>query len=401
MEEPDSKEQILEREMAEKGVMAQYETAFAYGIYHDVLIWESDIIRNQMLSRAMKLLAERHITKVPKEGKYKDCVVVETDSKDVREGEDSVKVFIRSNGVATYIAKDLAFHMWKLGMLTAEFKYKQFIMQPNGKPAYSSSKSGETFDFGGADIAINIIGSSQQYLQNVLKEVFKTISGQDNRIVHISYGEISMKGGTLSGREGGWLGEERNYTADDLLREMTKKTLEIVRNSEKIKEKANEKEIAQKIALSAIKFEFLRIDPEKKVVFDWDNALDLNTNSGPYCMYMYARASRILEKAELGSKGPKLNAADYKKIERNYDFELIKLIGSAQERVEKACREYRPNVIAEYLIELSLLFSKFYEHMPVLKGEESKAVRVAIVFATRQVIYNMLNLLGIQTVENM
>lgn len=401
MEDTKSKESAQIREISEKSVMAQYQTAFDYGIYHDVMIWESDIVRNDLLSKAMALLEDKRITKVPTEGKYKGCVVVETDSKDVREGEENIKVFIRSNGVATYIAKDLAFHMWKLGMLKAEFRYTQFAIQPNGKSVFSSSKSGDILEFGGADIAINIIGSAQQYPQNVLKEVFKAISGKDGRIIHVSYGEVSMKEGTLSGREGGWIGEERNYTADDLLKEMNQKTLEVVKNSEKIKDKANEAEIARKVALSAIKFEFLRIDPDKKVMFDWDSALDLNANSGPYCMYMYARASRILEKAELGPEGPALKAGDYAKIGRSYDFELIRLLGMAGEKVEKACREYRPNVIADYLIDLSQLFSSFYENMPVLKGEGSKAVRVAIVFATKQVIYNMLTQLGIQTAENM
>lgn len=400
MEEMGSKEQREEREMAEKVVRAQYETAFSYGIYHDVLIWESDIVRNQLLKNAMDLLAERGITKVPGEGKYAGCVVVETKSKYVKE-EENVKVFIRNNGVATYIAKDLAFHMWKLGMLSADFRYTRFAMQPDGKTVYTSSKEGESIDFGNSDLAVNIIGSAQQYPQNVLKEVFEAVNGKGSRIVHVAYGEVSMKEGTLSGRKGGWIGEERNYTADDLLREMNKKTLGVVRKSEKIKEKRNEKEIARRIALSAIKFEFLRVDPEKKIVFDWESALDLNANSGPYCMYMYARASRILEKAGPGSKKPRLKAEDCGGIGRSYDFELIKLIGRAQEITEKACREYRPSVIAEYLMELSQIFGKFYEHMPVLKSEDSKTVRIAMVMAARQVIYNMLSLLGIQTVESM
>ncbi len=400
MEEIGSNEQKEERGIAERGVKGQYETAFSYGIYHDVMVWESDIVRNQLLARAMEILAQKNITKVPKEGKYAGCVVVETKAKHTREGEESVKVLIRSNGVATYVAKDIAFHMWKLGMIESTFKYSQFMMQPNGKPVYSSSEKGQAMEFGDADMALNVIGSAQQYPQNVLKEVFETIGGK-SRIVHVSYGEVSVKGGTLSGREGGWMGEERSYTADDLLRQMNNRTLEIVRGSEKIADKKNEKEIARKIALSAIKFEFLRIDPDKKVVFEWEKALDLNSNSGPYCMYMYARASRILERAGLNGKKIKPAPGDYEKITRGQDFELIKYIGQMQETIEKAGREYRPNVIAEYLMEISLLFSRFYESMPVLKGEEAKNVRLAIVMAARQAIFNMLGLLNIQTVESM
>ena len=401
MEEKESKESKEVRKIAERSVRAQYETAFSYGIYHDVMVWESDILSNELLKRAMELLAKKKISKMPKEGKYEGCTVIETNDAD--ENGEKVKVFIRSNGVATYIAKDFAFHLWKFGLLGAGFKYSKFMEQPDGSALYSTSKEGEKLDFGGVGIVVNIIGSEQRYPQGVLREVLKSMgmAKEAESLVHIAYGEVGVKDGTLSGRTGGWLGEGRNLTADDLLKEMQKKTLEIVKNSEKIKEHANEEEIAKKVALSAIKFEFLRITPEKKVTFEWEKALDLSANSGPYCMYMYARASRILEKSGSQQGNLKLKEPDYERITRGPDFELIKLIGSAQERLEKACAEYRPDMLADYLIELSLRFSSFYEKMPVLKGEESKAIRIGIVLATRQVLYNMMSLLGIQTVEQM
>lgn len=404
MEQTESEEARFAREISEKSVKAQYQTAFSYGIYHDVMIWESDIVRNKLLEKAMKLLEQKKVSRVPDEGKYKGCVVVDVAGKENEsDEEEGVKVFIRSNGVATYIAKDFAYHLWKFGILRADFKYKEFVVQPNGKPLYSSAKSGKSMDFGSADMAVNIIGSKQKYPQAILKEVLKALgyNEESEKMIHLAYGEVDIKEGSLSGRSGAWLGSEKNYTADDLLREMSQKTLDVMKKAEKVIETADENKTATKIALSAIKFEYLRIDPEKKVVFEWEKALDLNSNSGPYCLYMYARASRILEKAGLDAKKLKLKKDDYKKIEHSYDFELIKLIGSAQEIVEKACKELRPNVVAEYLIDISLAFGKFYEQMPVLKAEDSKEVRLAIVTATRQVIFNMLALLGIEALESM
>lgn len=402
MEKIGSEEEKHCREVSEMSVKGQYQTAFDYGIYHDVMVWESDIVKSKLLDSAMDLLKKKNIARIQKDGKFAGCLVVDVD-KGAKSEDENIKVFIRSNGVATYIAKDFAFHTWKLGLLDPKFKYTEFVSQPNNTVVYSTSPDGKSMDFGGVDIAVNIIGSEQSYPQAVIKQVFKAMGHEEKseNIIHVAYGEVGMKEGSLSGRSGDWMGKDRNYTADDLLREMKEKTLEVIKNSEKVKDKTKEKEISEKIALAAIKFEFLRVDPEKKVTFEWDKALDLNLNSGPYAMYMYARASRIIEKAAVGFGKLKLNDKNYSMIERDYDFELVKMLGSAQDIIEKACREYRPNVIAEYLIDLSLLFGKFYEHMPVLTSDESKSIRLAIVMATRQVIYNMLDLLGIEAVESM
>ncbi len=394
MENSASDEAKKARKMAEECVKAQYETAFAYGIYHDVMVWESDVVRERLLLSAIALLRENDLARMADDGEYKGCLVTDVG------GGDKAKVLLRSNGVPTYLAKDIAFHMWKLGILHSNFRFAGFIAQPNGKEVYSTAENGREMEFGSAEIAINVIGSAQEHPQSILRSVLNGISGgRHGEVVHMSYGEIGVKGGSLSGREGGWLGQGRNYTADDLLREVKSKALEIVLKSEKITDKSSAEIIASKVAIAAIKFEFLRVDPSKKVTFEWERALNFDGNSGPYCMYTYARASSILTRA--GTTDTALGEKDYAEITRGYDFEIVKMIGSAGRIIEKACRELRPNVIAEYVVELSILFSKFYENMPVLKGGDAMTLRLAIVHAVRQVIYNMIRLLGIEAVEKM
>lgn len=402
MEKSGSKEAKKIRAIAERSVMAQYETGFAYEIYHDILVWESDIVREKLLDSALQVLEERRIIKIPKSGKYKGCKVFKFgNSGDEAGEEEEAKVLIRSNGVATYLAKDLAFHMWKFGLFGPRFRYKPLIMQPNGRYVYSTSASGDELRYGNAQLAVNIIGSTQKHPQKILKELFNAMgySQMAENLIHIAYGEVGLKEGSLSGRSGGWLGYKRDYTADVLLKEVTEKAFGIIKSSGKIKERKEMEMVSRRTALSAIKFEFLRLDPEKKVVFDWDRALDFNSNSGPYCMYVYARASRILEKA--GTERLRLEPRDFGGIGRGEEFELIKLIGLAEEAVEKACTERKPNIVAEYVLELSLQFSRFYERVPVLKSGDARNVRLAIVFATKQVIYNMLGLLGIEALERM
>ncbi|MEM4072177.1 MAG: arginine--tRNA ligase [Candidatus Micrarchaeaceae archaeon] len=403
MEDIKSREAGEARAIAEKCVRAQYETAYNYGIYHDLLVWESDIVNVGLLGKAFKKALDKGAVEKVESGENAGCIVADlkaTRYKELKDLKGDKKVLIRSNGVATYTAKDIAFHMWKFGLLEDEFSYSVFIdTQPNGKALYTTSKDGKPMHFGGAQKSINIIGSAQKYPQLVLKAVLEGMGYSDaaNNLVHLSYGEVGIEGSALiSGRKGEWIGTERNYTADDLLSETKRKALEIIRSSNKIDEKVHD-EVAAKIALGAIKFEFLRIDPEKRMVFSWQKALDFESNSGPYCMYMYARAMRILEKAEKNEIGN----ANYGGITNGIDFELIKLIGKMPSIVEKAARELRPDVIAEYAIELSTLFSKFYETMPVLKAGADRGARLAIVAAFAITISNALKLLGIETAEKM
>lgn len=407
LEDSETEEAKAGREMAEKCVLAHQETAFAYSIYHDVMIWESDIVRAHLLSKALDIAAGQGILERPGEGKYANAIVVKLEkitkyAKELEGSREDAKVIVRSNGAATYIGKDFAFHSWKFGLIDAGFKYKKLIeKQPNGEPIFSTAPEGSAMQFGGVKRAINIIDSGQTYEQQIMKVMFVLMGHEEvaNNLVHLAYGKVSIEGEKLSGRSGNWLGEERNYTADDLLRETQERALEIAKNSEKITNKKELDKIANAIALSAIKFEYLRIAPEKGIVFSWNTALNFEGNSGPYVMYTFARANKILKRAEYKNAAP--TSADMAQMTRGYDFEIAKRIGMAQEVIEKAAQETRPNTITDYLLELSSLFSKFYETMPVIKGGEAKNLRLSIVWSFSQVIANMLRLLGIETVEEM
>lgn len=395
------------REITEMAVKAQYETAFSYNIYHDVLMWESDIVKAKLLDSALGEVKKKGVAEIEKSGDYEDCLVVKLEkvknmAKEFENPKENVKVLVRSNGVATYAAKDLAFHMWKFGLMDKKFNYKRFIeKQPNGKPLYSTSQTGEKMDFGGATMIVNTIDSSQSPEQQIVKAMLYLMGykGQSEEYLHLAYGKVAIESGALKGRSGNWLGDEKNFTADDLLRETTQKALGIVSNSKKVSKKENTEEIARSIALSAIKFEYLRIAPEKAFTFSWESALNFEANSGPYVMYTYARANKILKMA--GYKDAEPKATELAKITRGVDFELVKRIGMAREILEKACIETRPNTLTDYLLELSSLFSKFYESMPVMKGGEAKNLRLAIVYSLTVLLDNMLRLLGIAPVQEM
>ncbi len=403
MEDGGTLEAATARDIAERCVKAQYETAGNYRIWHDVLIWEGDILREKLVESAIEIAKRNSMLSIPVEGKYKGCIIVDLGkskslASEIKNAEEDKKVLVRSNGTATYIAKDFAFHLWKLGLINANFKYKKFIEQSEKHELYTTSGRGEHMDFGNADIVVNVIGSAQRFQQLILKALVEEASGsgKSKEIVHLSYGEVAISGGTLSGRKGGWMGEKVNYTADDLLAEISGKAKELIENKN-VENQSDKDSIAREVALSAIRFEFLRQAPEKAMMFSWEKALNFESNSGPYCMYTYARASKILGKETAG----RLGESDFGSIARDNAFELIKTISYAQDVIEKACREYRPNVIVDYALELAYRFSSFYETMPVLKGGEAKRLRLAITHATCITMGNLLNLLGISPLENM
>jgi arginyl-tRNA synthetase len=404
MEQDGTYESKLSREMAEEYVRAEYLTAFDFGMYHNVLIWESDIVRNNLLGAALGILKEKGITKRPSEGKYANCVVIDIKDlknlpKELSGLREESKVLVRSDGTPNYLAKDIAFHMWKLGIIKDCFLFRKFMeSQPNGAPLYTTGPGGDRMDFGGGYGAINTIDSRQSYEQMLIRVVLDSI-GEGERVAmlkHLAYGVVELESGPLAGRRGTFAG----YTADDLLREAKEMAKSMIKKGD-LMGAAQRESVARAVAISAIKFEFLKVSPERKIVFSWKRALNFEGDSGPYCQYTYARAARILEKSGLTHSG--IDGADLSQFTDERVFSLVKLMAMAHSMVEKAAAEYRPNVITEYIIDLAVSFSRFYENIPVLKSntEEEARSKLAVVSAFAHTMRGMLGVLGIEAIDSM
>jgi arginyl-tRNA synthetase len=398
IEQDGTYESKIAKDLAKECILAEYKTAFDYKIYHDLMIWESDIVRKDILAIAMKILEQSGFVRKEESGDFKDCIIIDLSSikklpNEFKGMKESVKVLVRSNGVPTYFAKDIAFHMWKFGIIEDPFLYSLFIeKQPNGKPVYTTAETGTRMDFNKVDMAINIIDVRQSYPQALLKLAFEAIGKADksSNLQHLAYGEVEIESGGLSGREGTWLG----YSADELLEETRKKALALIKGRFNFTSEEQEK-IAKSVALAAIKFEFLKLSIEKKIIFSWEHALNFEGNSGPYVQYMYARASRILSDA---------NSIHYKigSLVSDYDFALIKSISKLQYVMEKAFSEYKPGVVVEYALELADAFSRFYENAPVLKAEpEIREIRLTLLKAFALVMKFVLGTIGVDALEKM
>ena len=377
------------RELVETCVRAQYETAFNYGNREDVLVCESNILK-EIFQEGMEKLKESGAVVLEKHGKNEGCWVVKLGGK-MRGMTEPDKILIRSNGTATYTGKDVIFHLWKFGKLNGDFKYSSFIEQPTDGIAYITTEKGKEKDFGKADVVVNVIGVEQKYPQEVIKHVLGELgyTEEAKNFVHLAYEHAWLPEAKFSGRKGTWLG----HTADELAEEGKKRALE------KVKKELGEGEketIAEEVAIGAIRYAFLKIAPEKKIIFKWDEVLSLEGDSGPYLQYACVRAKRILEKA------------DYEPEIKKYEFgegekKLIKELARFPEVAANAAEKMRPHIIADYLYQLSNTFSKFYTANPVLKAEDEsrRKMRLAMVKAFGGVLETGLGLLGVPIPDKM
>ncbi len=390
MEKGDNEIAGAGRNIAEQCVRAQYETMLNFGIYHDVLVFESDIMRT-IFEEGADLLKKSDAVVHEKEGTNAGCWVVKFTAEELGKMENPDKVLIRSDGTAVYAGKDVIFHLWKFGKLKKDFRYEPFLEQPNGRTAYKTSSRGEPLDFGHAKRVINVIGVEQRYPQQVIVEVLRKMhfNKEASGLEHLSYEHVGLPQEDFSGRRGTWVG----YTADDLLGEAQEKVMEKIK-LDLSKEEKNE--IAKTVGVGAIKFSFLRTSSDKKITFRWKEALSLEGDSGPYAQYAYVRTKGILGKSK---EEPAAEVIVFNEDEKK----LLKRLVQFSEVVSRSARELAPHHLAQYVLDVAADFSSFYNTSPVLAAEDEnvRKTRLSITLATAIVLKNALNLLGVECPERM
>lgn len=301
-----------------------------------------------------------------------DIVVKELEEKNVLTDSNGAKVVmldeynmppcivVKSDGASIYATRDLAAAMYR-------------------KKHYNFDK------------CIYVVGKDQILH---FKQVFKTLELAGHTwakdCVHIPFGLVKFADRKLSTRKGNVV------LLEELLKEAVAKTLETinVKNPE-----LKEKEIvAKEIGIGAVLFTYLKNSREKDIVFDWDEMLSFEGETGPYVQYSYARAKSILRKSE-GINGD----ADFSKLTSKEEFELTKVLEGFNKVILLAIDRLEPSVVTRYTIEVAKAFNKFYNAHSVLNLEDTglKVARLKLIEATAQVIKNSLNLIGINVVEEM
>ncbi len=413
IEEGDNEIAKFTRYVAERVLADQLKTCWRLGAYFDLLNWESDIVKAGLWDEASDLLKSKGLMVYETEGDYKGCWVIRL--KHIpRFSNETDKIIIRSDGTLTYIAKDLPYAMWKVGLLNKDFSYRIYLNnQPNGALLWSTgSKDVEEKDhpdFKGSDLAISVIDVRQSRLQEVITIVLNALGGPTlaNKYVHYGYEVVALSKDTaimmgakdveskivhMSGRHGIY------FNVDDVLDRIKERAKE---ESKKRNPNADDKwldEVAESIAVSALRYQLIKSDRNRLIVFDINEALKLEGDTGPYLQYTYARARSILRKAgiyDLKLFNPKLLNSEEERT-------LVKMIGKLPIVIREATITLEPQKLAVYIYELSNAFNKFYEKCPVLKENEPiKSTRLALVDSFTRTARNVFNLLGVKPLESM
>jgi arginyl-tRNA synthetase len=391
----------------------QLKTCWRMKAHYDLLNFETHIVGSRLWSKAFELLKSNRIAKYETEGKNKGCWVIEG-----KEKEEEDKVLVRSDGTATYIAKDIPYAAWKLGLVEDPFYYQEYTKQWDGSTLYattladgSNSKSiGKKFN--GGQRVITIIDSRQSRLQRIISQVLSKIGvGGSHKYFHLSYEAVTLSSDTakefgidigdrqfmhMSGRKGIYVNAD--YVLDAL---HTKAYKEVkTRNPDFSDQQLNK--IADEISISAIRYNMIKQDLDKIITFDIKESLSLEGDTGPYLQYAYARSQRILEKSEQSIIAGKTDFA-FDRLTNESEIALIKEIAKLDLVVENAAKSLCPKSLARYAYNLAMTFNLFYEKVPVLREQDNEVrmARLGLVKAFGIALKNTLEVLGITALDRM
>ncbi len=361
----EAKEMI--REVCQLCLQGFRETLGRAGICLDSWDWESDFIWNGDVTRVIDKLKstpyvfqvggvlEFDAEKVARDLNLKESLGLRNDY------ELTSLTLVRADGTTLYTTRDIPYHLWK---------------------------------FQQAEKVINVIGMEQTLPQIQLKLALSALGHVDyaKNLIHFAYNLVSLPDYRMSSRRG------RYITLDEVLDGGVKRAYEEVSKRSPHLSDEEKQRISEFVGIGAVKYALVEVDPAKPVVFTWDRVLDFEKNSAPYIQYSHARAHSILRKASRKPESP-----SYSLLADPIEHDIILALARFPEIFVDAAENLRPNTIADFANALADKFNKFYTKLPVIKASshELSDARLALVGATRIVLRNALNLLGIEAPEKM
>jgi arginyl-tRNA synthetase len=414
------------------------ETMDRLDIEYDFLPRESEILHLHFWDAAFIKLKETGVLTYEGEGKNKGCWVMRRagtaktnstaegtgGSEEEKITEEDQKVIVRSNGTVGYVGKDIAYHMWKFGLLGRDFGYSKFYRYPNGHDCWISTANGEKDHphFGDVAEIYNVIDARQSEAQNTVIEALRGLGHGEaaSHYTHFSYEMVALTprcaaelGYNLSDED-----KSRSYIevsgrkgfgvkADDLLDTLIASAKKEVDSRHPQLSDPERQQIATQIAIGALRYFMLKFTKQSVIAFDFKEALSFEGETGPYAQYAVVRATSIFRKAGVdpetfcGGGADSISAADLANHlsgdAGNEFWELWLASSKTSYMIDKCIATTEPAYLAKHVFQLAQLFNTFYHRHPILSEpvEKRKQFLLATVAVVRRELIRCLAVMGI------
>ncbi len=412
---------VFAKELAIRIVQSHLETVAQLSIFYDLLNWESDIIGRGFWEATFELLKEKETLRFETDGPNEGCWVVPFGGfVETAEGTKSLdKILVRSNGSVTYTGKDVAYQLWKFGLLKKDFLYKRWGSQANREILWTTARDGESGqklskNFGHADRVINVIDTRQSYPQQVVIESLRQMGFEKeaSESIHLAYEVVNLshQAARLLGMEEAE--EKKAYAMSGRSGTGVKAKDFIQMVKQKVIEKADhplEESVSSSLASAAIRYYLLKFTLESQIIFDFDEALKTTGDTGVYLEYAHARACSILRKAKEQRIDLQWKINCIPKQLTETERGLLDALSKFSSAVAKTGKTLRVSQLTEYAFDLATFFTNFYEHPDPgadvqtpfihLRDKELQTFRLSLVKAFQKVMANTLNLMGMPTLQ--
>lgn len=413
--------------VADAIVECHLNTMLRLGVQYDVLPRESEILHLQFWASCFAQLKERKAIYLEAVGKNSGCWVMPGSAFRENATEEDSKVIVRSNGTVTYVGKDIAYQLWKFGLLGKDFFYRKSRTYPDGHPCFVTQATPDgsvAAHFGSGTSVYNVIDSRQSYLQDVVAAGLRALGYKDQaeHSIHFSYEMVALSPRTcvelgielseedkarpyveVSGRKG--LGVK----ADDLIDRLITRARAEVDSRHETKAEASRHKVADQIAICALRYFMLKFTRNTVIAFDLQEALSFEGETGPYVQYAAVRAQNILRKTvERGLPLPNFNAVctsdTFAAAFANEDlWQLLLDISRLESVLDAAVKNGEPAALSKYAYQLAQGFSRFYHDFRVL-DEPDEDRRNVLLWMTQYFANQLaktLSTLGIEVPEYM
>jgi arginyl-tRNA synthetase len=426
--EKGSNETAAIAELISSAVLRRHlETMDRLAIEYDFLPRESEILHLHFWDAAFAKLKEAGVLFYETEGKNKGCWVMRragTSKTSTTEGtedtevitEEDQKVIVRSNGTVGYVGKDIAYHMWKFGLLGRDFGYRKFYSYPNGNECWVSAEHGEPEHphFGDVAEIYNVIDSRQAEAQNTVIEALRGLGHTENadHYTHFSYEMVALTP-RCAGELGYELSEDdkgKSYIevsgrkgfgvkADDLIDKLITSAKREVDSRHPELHESDRRKIAEQIAIGALRYFMLKYTKPSAIAFDFKDALSFEGETGPYAQYAVVRATNIFRKGGLDPNSFSIKDVSFAEfLEANELWELWLAASKTAYVIDQCIATTEPAYLAKHVFQLAQMFNTFYHRYPILTepDEHRKRFLLATAAVVRRELIRALGVMGIE-----